>query len=262
MRKALICPSLGPAENLRVTDIEAPIAGDDEALVKIAYAGLNFFDTLIIEGKYQVRAKPPFSPGGEFSGHVVALGPGAQGFKVGDRVWGSNQGMLGRQGATAEYAAIDEDFAYPTPLNQPDAEAAGQALVGITAHLGLFRTAHLKEGETVYIPGGSGGVGHQTKVLPRRYVRLLTIDKRTLAVLVLLAPLVALGCRFAEARGARRVELTDLPAPGSDLYDAALALGARPWSRVVLRHLCSVIVAKQHLDGVLIAHLWRDGLEV
>jgi GNAT superfamily N-acetyltransferase len=54
--------------------------------------------------------------------------------------------------------------------------------------------------------------------------------------LALLAPLVALGCRFAEARGARRVELTDLPAPGSDLYDAALALGARPWSRVVLRH--------------------------
>jgi NADPH2:quinone reductase len=67
--------------------------------------------------------------------------------------------MLGRQGATAEYAAIDEDFAYPTPSNQPDSEAAGQALVGITAHLGLFRTGHLKEGETVYIPGGSGGVG-------------------------------------------------------------------------------------------------------
>ena len=53
--------------------------------------------------------------------------------------------------------------------------------------------------------------------------------------LALLAPLVALGCRFAEARGASRVELTDLSAPGTDLYDAALAIGARPWSRVVQR---------------------------
>jgi hypothetical protein len=53
--------------------------------------------------------------------------------------------------------------------------------------------------------------------------------------LALLAPLVALGCRFAETRGASRVELTDLSAPGTDLHDAALAIGARPWSRVVQR---------------------------
>ena len=62
--KALICPSLGPAENLVVTEVEAPRPGDGEALVEVAYAGLNFFDTLIIEGKYQVKPKPPFSPGG------------------------------------------------------------------------------------------------------------------------------------------------------------------------------------------------------
>src|ERR1700691_1996553 len=84
--KALVCPSLGPAENLLVTEVEAPRAGDGEALVEIAYAGLNFFDTLIIEGKYQVRPTPPFSPAGEFSGRVVALGSGAQGFEIGDRV--------------------------------------------------------------------------------------------------------------------------------------------------------------------------------
>ena len=75
--KALICPSLGPAENLLVTEVEAPRASDGEALVEIAYAGLNFFDTLIIEGKYQVKPEPPFSPAGEFSGRVVALGPDA-----------------------------------------------------------------------------------------------------------------------------------------------------------------------------------------
>src|ERR1700728_4145076 len=99
--KALICPSLGPAENLRVAEVEAPASGDGEALVEVAYAGLNFFDTLIIAGKYQMGPKPPFSPGGEFSGRVVALGPGARGFDVGDRVMG-----FCPYGAAAERIAI------------------------------------------------------------------------------------------------------------------------------------------------------------
>ena len=99
--KALICPSLGPAENLRVKEVDEPTAGEGEALVEVAYAGLNFFDTLIIEGKYQVKAAPPFSPGGEFSGRVVGLGPGARGFAVGDRVMG-----FCAYGAAAERIAI------------------------------------------------------------------------------------------------------------------------------------------------------------
>src|ERR1700741_318476 len=104
MMKALICPSLGPADNLRVDEVEAPAAAEGEALVEVAYAGLNFFDTLIIEGKYQVRPKPPFSPGGEFSGQVAALGPGAQGFAVGDRVMGFSS-----HGAAAERIAVPTD---------------------------------------------------------------------------------------------------------------------------------------------------------
>ena len=99
--KALICPSLGPPENLGVMEVEAPTAGEGEVLVEVAYAGLNFFDTLIIEGKYQVRPKPPFSPGREFSGRVLALGPGVKGFEVGDRVMG-----FCAYGAAAEQIAI------------------------------------------------------------------------------------------------------------------------------------------------------------
>src|SRR3984957_16787237 len=101
--KALVCPSLGPAENLKVTEVDAPTAGGGEALVEIAYAGLNFFDTLIIEGKYQVRPKPPFSPGAEFSGRVAALGPGASGFPSGDRAWGFSS-----------YGAAAQEIAVPT----------------------------------------------------------------------------------------------------------------------------------------------------
>ena len=80
--------------------------------------------------------------------------PGRTRFKVGDRVWGSNQGLLGRQGVAAEFAAVDEDWLYPTPEKLTDNEAAAMALVGITAHLGLFRFGQLKEGESIYVPGG------------------------------------------------------------------------------------------------------------
>ena len=99
--KALVCPSLGPVENLVITDVAAPTPGDGEALIEIAYAGLNFFDTLLIEGKYQVRPKPPFSPGAEFSGRVAALGPGAEVFAIGERVMG-----FCSYGAAAEQIAV------------------------------------------------------------------------------------------------------------------------------------------------------------
>ena len=82
-----------------------------------------------------------------------------KGFKKGDRVWCSNQGLLGRQGTFAEYCAVDESWLYPTPASVSDEAAAASALVGITAHLGLFREAKLKKGETLFVNGGTGGVG-------------------------------------------------------------------------------------------------------
>ena len=152
--KALICPSLGLADNLRVAEVEAPAAGEGEALVEVAYAGLNFFDTLIIEGKYQVRPKPPFSPGGEFSGHVVGLGGGVHGFAVGDRVMG-----------VCSYGAAAEQIAVPTTrlAKIPDGlaldKAAGLSVTYGTSLHALKQRAEMKAGESLLVLGASGGVG-------------------------------------------------------------------------------------------------------
>ncbi len=157
--KAAYIEQTGPPEAIKVGDLPTPKPGPAQVLVRVHATSINPIDLYLRSGMVAMPMAFPYIIGSDLAGTVEALGPGAGRFKVGDRVWGSNQGLLGRQGATAEFAAVDEDLLYPTPPNQPDAEAAGQALVGITAHLGLFQRGQLKEGETVYIPGGSGGVG-------------------------------------------------------------------------------------------------------
>ena len=157
--KAAYIDQTGPPEAIQVGELPTPKPGPDQVLVRVRATSLNPIDLYLRSGLVAMPMGFPYIIGADLSGTVEALGPGAGRFQVGDRVWGSNQGMLGRQGATAEYASVDEDLLYPTAKDQPDAEAAGQALVGITAHLGLFQRGQLKAGETVYIPGGSGGVG-------------------------------------------------------------------------------------------------------
>jgi NADPH2:quinone reductase len=128
-------------------------------LVEVHAAALNPIDLYLRSGLIPMPLAFPYAIGCDLAGTVARLGPGASRFKVGDRVWGSNQGLLGRQGVAAQFAAVEEEWLYPTPEKLRDIEAAAMALVGITAHLGLFRFGQLKSGESVYIPGGSGGVG-------------------------------------------------------------------------------------------------------
>jgi len=152
--KALICPSLGPVENLEVRDVEPPVAGPGEAVVEIAYAALNFFDTLIIEGKYQLKPEPPFSPAGEFSGRVAVLGPGVEGLAVGERVMGSTG-----YGAARERIAIAANRLARVPDGLPLDKAAGLSIAyGTTIHA-LRQRAEMKPGETLVVLGASGGVG-------------------------------------------------------------------------------------------------------
>ncbi len=157
--KAAILDTPGEPEVLRWADVPTPTPKDHEILIRVAVAALNPIDTYVRSGMVKMALPTPFITGSDVAGTVEAVGPGVRRFKVGDRVWGSNQGLLGRQGTCAEYVCASEEFFYATPAGTTDEEAAAVALVGITAHLGLFQRCGLKAGETVFVNGGTGGVG-------------------------------------------------------------------------------------------------------
>jgi NADPH2:quinone reductase len=157
--KAAFLDNPGPPDVLRYGDLPRPAIAEREVLVRVGAAALNPIDVYVRAGTVTMPLPKPFITGADLAGVVEDVGPGVQRFKAGDRVWGSNQGLLGRQGTCAEYAAVHEDWLYPTPEGVADTDAAACALVGITAHLGLFRCAHLHGGETVFVNGGTGGVG-------------------------------------------------------------------------------------------------------
>src|SRR5262249_12062544 len=120
---------------------------------------VNPIDLYIRAGTVPANLPKPFIVGCDLAGTVEAVGPGVKRLKVGDRGWGSNQGLLGRQGTFAEYGSGREEGVYTTPVGVADTLAAAGALTGITAHLGLFGHARFKPGETVFVNGGTGGVG-------------------------------------------------------------------------------------------------------
>ncbi len=158
MRAAYIEQTGGP-EVIKFGDLPRPVPGPGHVLVKVRAAAFNPIDLYIRSGMVAAPMSFPYVLACDLAGTIEKVGPQSTRFQVGDRVWGSNQGLLGRQGVAAEYAAVDEDWLYPTPALLPDTDAAAMALVGITAHLGLFEFGQLKAGEVVYVPGGSGGVG-------------------------------------------------------------------------------------------------------
>ncbi len=157
--KAAYIEQTGPPENIIYGDLPTPAPSGSEVLVNVGAVSLNPVDTYIRNGADYWELPKPFIVGCDLAGVVEAIGPEATRFQVGDRVWATNQGLVGRQGTFAEFCCVDQCWLYPTPEGVDDATAAACSLVGVTAHLGLFREAKLCEGESVFVNGGSGGVG-------------------------------------------------------------------------------------------------------
>jgi NADPH2:quinone reductase len=157
--KAAVIEQVGPPEAIVIRELPDPVAGPGQVLVRVRAAAVNPIDTYVRAGSVAMPLPFPFIVGCDLAGEVLAVGAGVTGFKPGDRVWGSNQGVLGRQGTCAELAAVPAEWLYPTPASVSDRDAAAAALVGITAHLGLVYHAAVRPGETVLVNGGSGAVG-------------------------------------------------------------------------------------------------------
>lgn len=157
--KAAYIEQTGPPETILYGDLPKPSPAGAEVLIKVGAVSVNPVDTYIRNGAKYWELPQPFIIGCDLAGTVEEVGPDVKHFRVGERVWCTNQGLMGRQGTFAEYCAVDERWVNLTPQGVTDETAAACALVGVTAHLGLFRDAKLKKGETVFVHGGTGGVG-------------------------------------------------------------------------------------------------------
>ncbi len=159
MMKAAYIEKTGPPEVITYGDLPRPEPSPTEVLVKVKAVAVNPIDTYIRSGAVPMELPIPYIVGCDLAGVVEAVGPAVNHLMIGDRVWGSNQGMFGRQGTFAEYATVEEHWLYPTPEGVNDQTAAAGALVGITAWLGLTEKARLQPGESLFVHGGTGGVG-------------------------------------------------------------------------------------------------------
>lgn len=157
--KAAYINQTGPPENIVYGDLPDPVPSGSQVLVRVKAVSVNPVDTYVRAGMIPFDLPKPFVVGCDLAGVVEAVGPQAARLKPGDRVWGTNQGLLGRQGTFSQLAAVDECWLYPLPQSVDFNHAAAIALVGITAHLGLFDRARIQPGETLFVYGGAGGVG-------------------------------------------------------------------------------------------------------
>ncbi|MFP3444692.1 NADPH:quinone oxidoreductase family protein [Pseudomonas sp. SIMBA_067] len=152
--KAVLCKTLGPARDLVLEDVASPQPRKNEILLDVQAAGVNFPDTLIIEGKYQFQPPLPFSPGGEAAGVVAAVGEKAGALKVGDRVM-----ALTGWGAFAEQVAVPFYNVLPIPASMDFTTAAAFGMTYGTSMHALRQRGQLQAGETLLVLGASGGVG-------------------------------------------------------------------------------------------------------
>jgi len=144
----------GLGQRLEPAEVPVPVPVPGEILLRVRACGLNFADTLMIDGRYQEKPALPFAPGLEVCGIVAALGPGVAAPPVGSRV----AGLCG-WGGLAEHVALPAAACAAVPEGLPDVAAAGFLVAYGTSHVALAHLARLRPGETLLVTGASGEVG-------------------------------------------------------------------------------------------------------
>ena len=153
--KALLCEQFGPADQLVLRDIADLVPGDEEAVVLVRAAGVNFPDTLIIENRYQFKPELPFAPGGECAGVVESVGARVPPHVVpGMRVI-----AFTTFGAFAEQVRVPARNLIPMPDGMDFPLASAFTIAYATTYHALVDRAAMKSGETLLVLGASGGVG-------------------------------------------------------------------------------------------------------
>jgi len=160
--RALVVHEFGPLHSHRIEEMPDPTIGDRDVLIEVKGIGLNFPDTLMLQGKYQTRPDRPFVPGRDASGVVVATGPGVRRVRKGDRVIAQVA-----TGAFAEKLAAPEARCFRMPDSMDFVTGAGMVTIYNTAYVAVIIRAQVKPGETVLVTGASGGVGLATVQIAR-----------------------------------------------------------------------------------------------
>ena len=152
--KAVLCKTFGPAGCLVLEDIPPVELGPGQVAVAVKACGINFPDTLIIQGKYQFKPELPFAPGGEVAGVVTRVGPGEKGWQPGDEVI-----VFTTWGGLAQEMAVDGNRLIRKPSSMGFVEAAGFSMTYGTALYALEDRGALRQGETLLVLGAAGGIG-------------------------------------------------------------------------------------------------------
>ncbi len=153
--RAIVCEKFGGPEAVALhEDWAEPEAGPGEVKVKIAARAVQYVDVLMVAGKYQFRPEPPFVPGGEAAGEIVAVGAGVEGLRVGDKVMSRHS-----PGAFAEFGVCKAVECAPIPEPFSMEQAAGFRSAYTTAYHALIQRGHAAAGETLVVLGAAGGIG-------------------------------------------------------------------------------------------------------
>ncbi|SFB97824.1 NADPH:quinone reductase [Streptomyces aidingensis] len=164
MRAAYI-EQLGPPDEIHYGELPDPRPGPTDVLVEVTATTVNPVDTFVRSGVFRTPLSFPQCVGRDMTGTVLRAGPGAAGFRPGDRVWCNSLGHGGRQGAAAEQVVVAADRLYRLPDGVDPETAVAVVHPGATAHLALHTAARVRPGETVYVAGAAGNVGSALTVM-------------------------------------------------------------------------------------------------